>query len=587
MTTFRIATLALRNPALAWQTLRMGGCRVHYCGYAFRGGTLVKPYDLKLDFDTSVMGSGKSVLATLVKQSAELNGCFSLVVEHDHWLFACVDRLRSCPLFYSEDQGTLTVSDSLAHEFIDGERNRLNLPAAVDYLHVGYCTGCSTLIERWHQLNAGEYLFVSQDIPGSILVNKYFRFDRLSVGNTSIPSGDFIEAFITILRCTFERMLKLVGGRQVIVPLSGGWDSRLIAAMLKALAYDHVLCFSYGTPGNEEASVSKAVAEALGFKWRFCAYDPQMWHNWIGSHQARAYWAASANLASLPCFQDFPAAAAMCKGEEDPGQTVFMPGHSGDFLAGSHIPPELFRAKDPDLWDIVDSIVQNHFWFWPHAKCDPEIRERIHYQIHRELKDELSSEIAVKLYELWDFQERQAKYIVNSVRTYEAISSSWCLPLWDFDLISLFLNLPLEDRLGQRKYIEALRTAVFTGSGRKLMDIPIAGSGRTPTNWQFERSLPHILKRAQSAVRTLGSLTPLKQLRRHFRKPQLHSLGFHEWFSSTRSPHYVTLDSTLKSPLAHCLPLEELMQRYGNQPLAELDSLGLLAIHSLQWFLTK
>jgi asparagine synthase (glutamine-hydrolysing) len=56
--------------------------------------------------------------------------------------------------------------------------------------------------------------------------------------------------------------------------------------------------------------------------------------------------------------------------------------------------------------------------------------------------------------------QRQPKFIVNAVRTYEYFGYEWRLPLWDKDLVSFWLSIPLSVRNGKKniKNLLDLRT---------------------------------------------------------------------------------------------------------------------------------
>ena len=54
--------------------------------------------------------------------------------------------------------------------------------------------------------------------------------------------------------------------------------------------------------------------------------------------------------------------------------------------------------------------------------------------------------------ECFDFDNRQAKFIVNSVRVYEFFDFSWRIPLWDNDLIDFFRRVPLKYRTNTYLY---------------------------------------------------------------------------------------------------------------------------------------
>ncbi len=51
---------------------------------------------------------------------------------------------------------------------------------------------------------------------------------------------------------------------------------------------------------------------------------------------------------------------------------------------------------------------------------------------------------------MWAWQERQAKFITNSVRAYEYWGLDWWLPLWDAEYMAFWQHVPLSQRTGKR-----------------------------------------------------------------------------------------------------------------------------------------
>ena len=52
-----------------------------------------------------------------------------------------------------------------------------------------------------------------------------------------------------------------------------------------------------------------------------------------------------------------------------------------------------------------------------------------------------TAEQAADTFECWDCQERQAKFIVNSVRAYEFFGFEWRLPLFDAELMDFWSRI--------------------------------------------------------------------------------------------------------------------------------------------------
>jgi asparagine synthase (glutamine-hydrolysing) len=61
------------------------------------------------------------------------------------------------------------------------------------------------------------------------------------------------------------------------------------------------------------------------------------------------------------------------------------------------------------------------------------------------------------------FNERQAKFIINSVRAYEFFGYEWRMPFWDTELINFFLKVPMKYRINQDLYKKYARDRLFSG----------------------------------------------------------------------------------------------------------------------------
>ena len=76
-------------------------------------------------------------------------------------------------------------------------------------------------------------------------------------------------------------------------------------------------------------------------------------------------------------------------------------------------------------------------------------------------------------YQMFEWHERQAGYVVNQQRTYEYFGLSWALPFWDAELMEFYQNVPFELQYGQKLYFDYLSNWNYRG----LFD-----EGRRPYN---------------------------------------------------------------------------------------------------------
>jgi len=568
-------SVRLTSPYRTWRSVTRDGFTLYLTGHVFRDLTLLEPLDLLTHLlpQPDLAAQGAVLPDAFRERLATLNGFFALVLQAPGWTLAAVDRVRSIPLFYRLQPEPVELYDQLTPDHCLKSPEDLDAGALTDFLYAGYCTGAATLSRHYHQLEAGHFFYLPYTRPLRPIVQAYFRFLPSSTPE-AMPFSEFAERFVAALDHAFERLRVVAADRPLVVPLSGGLDSRLVAAMLRRKRFANVLCFTYGNPTTSEVQTSKAVADILRYPWRFAPYDSNSWHRWITSERCAAYWKYSSNLSSLPCFQDLPALESLLANKQVPQGGTLLPGHSGDFLAGSHIPLSLYRNPSADNSIVATLLLRNHFNLWPLEQ--PQAT----YLKHRVLSHlaALTANCphlpAYALYEACDFQERQAKYIVNSTRAYEFAACSWWLPLWDSEVISVLLPLPLEARFCQRYYISALREHIFPQAAPQLSQL----------QYKHFASRQNALRRLHELGRAiLSQLSLLEPARALYRavipSDSLHPLGFHTWFAKGANPRRTQLLDTLALPRSAPDPVLQLLGRFARSRLSALNCLGILSIH--------
>jgi asparagine synthase (glutamine-hydrolysing) len=118
-------------------------------------------------------------------------------------------------------------------------------------------------------------------------------------------------------------------------------------------------------------------------------------------------------------------------GEPEP-DCLFVPGHSGDFVAGSHIPANAFERPNFTLADAADVVFAKHYLLAPLKFFETSRQNWAELIRDRLERDGIATawEYA-DVFEKWDWQERQAKFICNPVRVYYFFGYDWWMPLWD------------------------------------------------------------------------------------------------------------------------------------------------------------
>jgi asparagine synthase (glutamine-hydrolysing) len=419
--------------------------------------------------------------SALAEFLARLDGSYAAIRQTGARTVATVDRMRSIPLLFARLRDGVAFDDR-------GRRlaSRLGSPrpdadGALELAMAGYAGGDSTLYDEIRQLRAGELAVVEN---GRLERRRFYAYRSWEL---SPPEAEpalrrrLVETTLAIL----DKTIRGLAGRPIMLPLSAGYDSRLIASGLKHLGFRDVHCYAYGRPGNHEAAASRAIADRLGYPWRFVPYSPSRVRALAATAQHAAYMDFADTLAGVPFLQDFLAIDGLKRARAVPEGAVFVNGNSGDFISGNHIHPDLLAPR-PDLsWRerrerVVQAYIGKHFSLWRDLRTpanDARIGARAAAALDEALPGEVPAAADHGLYEFLECQERQAKFVVSGQRVYEFFGHAWRLPLWDNDYLDFWKPLPLAAKAHQLLYRETLEAENWGGVWR---DIPLNAKTVSP-----------------------------------------------------------------------------------------------------------
>jgi asparagine synthase (glutamine-hydrolysing) len=422
------------------------------------------------------------------KYLESLKGFFAVIIQSKEKIYAAVDHTRSIPLFYAQINEDFYLSTSASWIKNNLKSYEINELAKEEFQMLGYVLGDKTLHPIIKQLRAGEYLKATED---KLEVKKYYEFKHTSPKDFN--KKFFNEKLDETATNSVERLINYANGKQIVVPLSGGYDSRLIVSLLRKLNYDNVICFSYGVEGNKEANYSKKIAEALGYKWIFIEYREDLWKQCWFSDEAEDFREYSSNLSSLPHIQDWLALTELKNSGRIDLNSIFVPGHCcvTGFIPSEKLLNNRINKKKHFLNIYLDYIINTHFIGRPFSKNSlltiDKVKEIL--ALNRDIQniDDTLSEVMK-----YNWSERQSKYITNSVRSYEFLDFDWWLPLWDQDFTKLWELVPIEHRIRRSIYVDYVNKTFYESSIEKI-DITDNASNRTLIRHVLSAVIPKVL----------------------------------------------------------------------------------------------
>jgi asparagine synthase (glutamine-hydrolysing) len=383
------------------------------------------------------------------------DGFYAIVRQDSGTLWAATDRLRGMPLFYGQKGQDFFLSDEadwVRRQVGDREMDPL---ATAEFLQATYVTGPDTLFPHVKQVQAGESI-TARPGPGGWTVERtdYFRYRH---GDYFTDSAQVLtEKLDAMYQRAIELLVQRAGGRTIVIPLTGGCDSRLIALMLHRLKYHPVICYTIGTSDYSDVLIARQVAAALGYPWRHVLYSGERWRRWYPSPQRRQYGRFAYNYTSLHHLLEWPGVFELHQEGYFPPDSIFVPGHTA--IATCHTPPQLEVPGRISLDQVVQAIWEKKYDTQWASGVGSEYRGQLEQKIRSLIADlpVETAEEAASAFEHWEWRERQAKLQVNAVRVYEFFGYDWDLPLWGAGPTAFWMHMPLtlrHEKWFYKKYV--------------------------------------------------------------------------------------------------------------------------------------
>jgi len=418
------------------------GQNIMVTGFIREGDRLLREKDLADWFSTAENSE------EFKKRLPDANGQFAVVIKKEDETWITTDRLRTIPLFYFKEDYNLIISDSAYAVAGEMSSCEIDEDAASAFLATGYTLNNLTLIRGLFQVEAGEMVILNTN------VNRQFYFDYSLAQITEPDFNDCALELKEVIDNLFKSLLITLKDSFIVIPLSGGYDSRLIALMCKKYHPENILCCTYGRENNEEVAPAREISKRLNLPWINIIYDEKMVTGFIEDGVFKDYYPYASEFSSMFFMQDYFAVKYLKENKLIPDNSVFMPGHSGNFLAGEHIVPFMMRQKP--VKSIIQHTLNENFIMQRSGKSKKKYFEM---QIQKKSNGRKSGQWLI--YENWDIKERQSKFIVNSASVYTFFGYEYIMPLWDNALIDFFNPLPFSFKYSKKLYDYCLTNYFF------------------------------------------------------------------------------------------------------------------------------
>jgi asparagine synthase (glutamine-hydrolysing) len=383
----------------------------------FKGNLLYNNQHISVVSDFLNLSSDNDLINFINLNISNFRGHFSIIVSEISKVIIFSDVSRTYPVFYRNDfRDCMAISDRI--ESLLKKNDLIDDHSVNDFLSCGFCLKETTLFNGINQTEACQIIEISGN--NNIYKNYYFTYENSNFYNLS--RVELKKIYTSIVNQIINNIKLRVNSSQVVVPLSGGYDSRFLLTLLLDSGIKNIICFTYGSKSSYEVYTALNICKRLNLKLHFIDYDKSFIKDNLNFNEFRDYEFFAGNYCTLPHVQDFLSVKYLKVNNLIDENAIFMPGIAGDVFAGSQIPSYYNDQMKFDELDFKEKFLSfpDHFY-----------KKKINFKMlnHTSI-------------EQFTVSEKVPKFVANSIRVYEYFNFNFFLPLWDLSLISFYAKIP-------------------------------------------------------------------------------------------------------------------------------------------------
>lgn len=445
--------------------------------YSYKGSFFIKG---RL-FNSNTKDCLEPELDYIMENPKELRGVFIIIIIKKDVIFVITDNVRSFPLYIVNTNHFFITDD--VNEFSEFEIKK-NL--VDEFKCLGYITGKQTLLKGIYQLGAAEIIEISKKTNEITDVNEYFIFNPPRLDSMDDISKQKLHDIHT---SAIIRLINSVGNRQIVIPLSSGYDSRLILQLLLENNFKNIITFTYGSEKNNEVEKSKMVANKLGVKWFFMRTESSDWKKFKQTESIfNQYLDYSFDYTHVPHIQDLLAVFKLKNNKYVDEDAIFVPGHSYDAIVGSHLTENVLNSNLNN--DHIGDLIDFHYSLRDNTFGKKKLKKNINSKII-EISNNYSD---INYYDYFDWKERQSKFIVSSLKVYNFFDHEWRMPLWDQEIIEFWNKIGINKRYRRHFFIEYYNN---------YFENPLTNQRGKLKSSKIKKLIPKVIKRRLAAYRDI------------------------------------------------------------------------------------
>lgn len=235
------------------------------------------------NIETSQIGDDQAFFLTqFITEGTEsfkwFNGHFCAAIYDfvEEKLYLVSDRMGTRPLYFALFENSIVFAPEIKAILKSGIKREIDENGISDLFRFSHVFGNNTLFKGINQLPEASYLVYSKN---SCNTYRYWNFPEYADAySLEWPNkrkvNDFEDELIAIFSNAMKRNFTK-NSDKILISLSGGLDSRYVAAFAKSLNVNPLVSFTMGPDDSEDQKYSRLVASQLGMEHNQFVVKPQ------------------------------------------------------------------------------------------------------------------------------------------------------------------------------------------------------------------------------------------------------------------------------------------------------------------------
>ena len=383
---------------------------------------------------------------------AGLNGLYVVVIwdKKARRLHIVNDRYGFRKLYYwNSGNKFVFASEYKAISWFPDFPKKIDEFAFANLMTFGYVLDDRTLFEDIKLLPPASIAIVQN---GNFSIRKYWDYSFYEEGDPRLSEDEYIDALAEKLTTAVQKRVN--GVNRLALPLSGGLDSRTMAAVLYRLnSVDYIKAYSYGHRHCYDVRFGKKIAKKLGFPHETIEITP----DFINKHTKIFIYLDEAMAACDWAWGIISKKKAFAKDNINAVLTGFL----GDVLFGSNLSfnSVLNTTKDNEA---ITKIYHSHIDSFNDQESERYLNQHVYQRIRghnlqviQQTYNNAPTDNILNRARYVNLQQRQRKFTCTQIRDLEFFAYTFS-PFIDNDFVDFVTHVPPELQLNQSLYKKML-----------------------------------------------------------------------------------------------------------------------------------